>query len=460
MNNYFRLALILFLLATSLSSYSQSQDSVLNNATLENVVGYAMKHQPLIQQSVIDQETTNTTIKSKLADWYPQVNFNYNYLHNFQLQPSFASQLGGVFRLGVTNTSLGQFAVTQNIFNRDVMLASTTATNVRLNAQQTTSSRKIDLAVSVTKAFYDVLATQQQIKIGQGDIIRLRQSLKTAYDQYAGGLVDKIDYKRATITLSNTQAVLKSNQEALKYKIEYLKSLMGYPVGSQLNINYDTLQMENEIQLDIFNLLIIENRIDYKLLSTQRKLQEANLKYNQWSFLPTVALNGSYNLYYLGIAPGTVPATTSNPTGVGASNKLGDVYKNNYPYSLAMLTISLPIFQGGKRIANIKQQRWTLERLDWDVKNLKNNVNSQYAQTMAAYKANLITYQTLKQNVELAKEVYDIVQLQYKNGVKSYLEVITAETDYRTARINYFNALYAVLASKIDVQKALGQINY
>jgi outer membrane protein TolC len=98
--------------------------------------------------------------------------------------------------------------------------------------------------------------------------------------------------------------------------------------------------------------------------------------------------------------------------------------------------------------------------LDWDITNLKNTVNSQYAQTLAAYKSNLITYQTLKQNVELAKEVYDIIQLQYKTGVKSYLEVITAETDLRTARINYFNALYAVLSSKIDVQKALGQINY
>ncbi len=53
-----------------------------------------------------------------------------------------------------------------------------------------------------------------------------------------------------------------------------------------------------------------------------------------------------------------------------------------------------------------------------------------------------------------------MIQLQYKTGIKTYLEVITAETDLRNARINYFNSLYQVLASKIDVQKALGQINY
>lgn len=452
-----KISLTLLTSCLAASTLLAQQDSVLQSATLENVVAYALKHQPLIQQSVIDQETTNTTIRSKLADWYPQINFNYNYLHNFQLQPNYAAQIGGVFRFGVTNTSLAQFALTQNIFNRDVLLAAKTASDVRVNAQQTTSSRKIDLTVSVTKAFYDVLATQQQIKVGQGDVNRLKQSLKTAYDQYAGGLVDKIDYKRATITLSNTQAVLKSNQEALKFKTEYLKSLMGYPTGSPLNISYDTLQMENEIQLDTLQSVDYTQRIDYKLLSTQRKLQQANLRYNQWSFLPTVALNGSYNFYYLGL---TQVTNSSGTTSLAPSDKLGDVYKNSYPYSLAQLTVSVPIFQGGKRLANIKQQRWVLERLDWDVKNLKNTVNAQYAQTMAAYKANLVTYQTLKQNLELAKEVYDIVQLQYKNGVKSYLEVITAETDYRTARINYFNALYSVLSSKIDVQKALGQINY
>jgi outer membrane protein TolC len=62
--------------------------------------------------------------------------------------------------------------------------------------------------------------------------------------------------------------------------------------------------------------------------------------------------------------------------------------------------------------------------------------------------------------VELAKEVYDIIQLQYNNGVRTYLDVTVAESDLRTTRINYFNSLYQVLASKMDVLRALGQIDY
>ena len=49
-----------------------------------------------------------------------------------------------------------------------------------------------------------------------------------------------------------------------------------------------------------------------------------------------------------------------------------------------------------------------------------------------------------------------MVSLQYREGIKTYLDVIVAQSDLRTAELNYFNALFNVLASKIDLEKALG----
>ncbi|MEO7045344.1 MAG: TolC family protein, partial [Ferruginibacter sp.] len=119
-----------------------------------------------------------------------------------------------------------------------------------------------------------------------------------------------------------------------------------------------------------------------------------------------------------------------------------------------------PIFQGGKRKANLQAAELQLSKNDFDLVNIKNSVNAQYQQALAVYKGSLVNYLALKDNVDLAKEVYDVVQLQYRNGIKTYLEVVQSETDLRTSQINYYNALYQLLASKIDVQKALGQINY
>lgn len=415
------------------------KDTLLQEVTLKGAVDYAVVHQPQIQQSLIDQQLLETTIRSKLADWYPQINFNYNLQHNFIVQTTIIG--GNPVKLGVNNTSAGQFTFSQAIFNKDVMLASRTKADARLQARQITSNNKIELAADVAKAFYDVLSTQQQIKVSNTNIERIEQSLKDAFNQYKAGIADKIDYKRETITLNNARAVKRSNEELLKAKLETLKTLMGYPVAASLNIVYDSLQMEKEIVLDTLQQVSYASRIEYQLLETRQRLLQYNVKYNKWSYLPVISANGAYNLSY-------------------QNNNFTKLYGNNFPNSFAALTLSFPIFQGGKRKANLQAAQLDLERNSLDIVALKSQVNAAYSQALAIYKSNWETYQAVKQNLLLAKEVYDVLQLQYRSGIKAYLEVITSETDLRTAEINYYVSLFQLLASKIDVQKALGQIVY
>lgn len=422
-----------------LQAQQADSDSLLQEATLENVVRYAIKNQPAVQKALINEAVTETTIKGKLADWYPQLNAAYNLQHNFKVQTAVIG--GNPVKLGVDNVSAIQLTATQNIFNRDALLAAKTAGDVRTYARQNTGASKIDVAANVSKAFYDVLTTKQQIKTTSEDINRLERSLRDATYQYQAGITDKTDYKRATIALNNAKALLKSNEELLKAKIEYLKALMGYPVVSPLEIKYDTLQMENEIVLDTMQATNYSSRIEYQLLQTQYKLQQANLKYNKWSFIPNVSANGAYNFNY-------------------QNDQFSKLYNTNYPQSFVNLSVTVPLFQGGKRIQNIRNAELQLNLLETDMRDLRNNINAEYAQALASYKASLASYLALKENLNLAQEVYDVINLQYRSGVKTYLEVITSETDLRTARINYYNALYQLLSSKIDVQRALGEIKY
>ncbi|CAN5755739.1 TolC family protein [soil metagenome] len=433
-----RLIGIIIIISVALRSSAQN-DSLLQQATLENIVQYALQHQPLLKQSAIDEEITEQAIKSKLSEWYPQVNLAYNFQHNFQLQQTVFA--GNTVRIGTENTSSMQLTAMQNIFNRDVLLASRTADDVRKSIRQNTAGNKIDVAVTATKAFYDVLATSQQIKVAAETIIRLERSLKDATAQYTVGVADKTDYKRATIALNNAKASKAANEDLLKAKLEYLKTVIGYPTGNELNIIYDSLAMEKEIYTDTLQTVDYTKRIEYLQLSTQKKLQEANLKYTRWSYIPSLSAFGAYNLGY-------------------QDNSFSKLYNKSFPNSYAGITLSFPVFQGFKRTADIKQAELQVTRVDWDIISLQKNISAEYVQALASYKANFENYKALKENVDLAKEVYDVIQLQYKSGIKTYLEVITSETDLRSAQINYYNALYQVLASKTDVQKALGQINY
>lgn len=419
--------------------FMAAQDSLLKEVTLQQAVDYSLKFQPVIRQSLIDQQITEANIRSRLSDWYPQVNFNYNLQHNFVVQTAIIG--GNRVKLGVENVSSAQFTISQSIFNRDVLMASRTRSQVRQQALQATISDKIDLAAAVSKAYYDVLSSIQQLKVSAENINRIERSLKDAYNQYQAGVTDKTDYKRASIALNNAVALKKTNEELLKAKLEYLKSLMGYPQTEVLNILFDSLQMEKEVYLDTLLEVDYSKRIEYRLLETQSSLLQANLRYARWSYLPSLSANGAYNLNYL-------------------NNEFGKLYDVNYPNSFAALTLSFPIFQGGRRKADIQSAQWQLERNRMDLISLKNNVNAEYSSALAAYKGNYATFIALRENLELAREVYDVIQLQYRSGIKTYLEVINSETDLRTAQINYYNSLYSLLASKIDVQKALGLINY
>jgi outer membrane protein TolC len=416
-----------------------SNDSLLESATLENIIQYTLAHQPAIQKSLLDERITKSQVNSRLADWYPQIGYNYNFQHNFQLQ--YASFAGQVIQLGTRNSSLQQFAYTQNILNPTLVFTATTASDVKKASAQVTAINKVDVVAQVSKAFYDVLLTQQQILVSNENITRLERSVKDTRAQYQSGIVDKTDYQRATILLNNAVALKKTNEETLKAKTEYLKSVMGYPTKANLALIYDSLQMEGGVTADVAQLVNYDNRPEYQLLQTQRQLQVGNLKYSKLAFLPSVQGFAAYNMNYL-------------------NNDAAKLYNTNYPNSYAGITIALPLVAGGKRWMNIRQAQWQLKKADWDITSMESNISAQYAQALAAYNSSLAAYNAVKENLDLARDVYNTIQLQYKSGVKTYLEVLIAESDLRTTQINYYNALYQVLSGKVDLQKATGQIKY
>lgn len=421
--------------ATFLSVRAQKQDSLLSEAGLETCVQYALTHQPAFQQSIIDQQIVNAEIKTRLADWYPQVGLDYTLQHYFKT-PKYSTT-----GISVQNFSSAYFGATQNIFNPDVLLASKTAGNVRMQSKQLTENDKIYLVLNVSKAFYDVLLSQQQINLVDQDITRLSRSVKDAYSQYQAGVVDKTDYKRAQISLNNAQAEKKQYEESLTAKFSVLKLLMGYPQEASFNLLYDSAKQESEIYIDTLQQVNYNNRIEYKILETQKSLLQSNLQYYKWSYLPSVSAFANYNLVY-------------------ANNNFGKLYSHDFPSSYAGLTLSFPIFQGGKRTWQIRGANLELDRLNYNFASLRDSIQSEYTQALATYKSYLNDYHVQHDNLDLANDVYNTIYLQYKAGVKTYLDVIIAESDLRTTQVNYLNALYQVLSSKLDVEKALGTLTY
>jgi outer membrane protein TolC len=333
-----------------LVSANAQQGSIPISKSLEECIVYAMAHQTNIRQSVINEQITEREIKIRLSDWYPQINFAGSYQYNFQKPTSIFNN--SAQQVGTRNIAGGYFGLNQTIFNRDVILAQQSAGDVRLNSRQNTASTRIDVVSNVSKAFYDLLLSQTQIVLLDTDIVLLQRSLKDAYNQYKGGLVDKTDYQRATISLNNARALRKTAEEQLKSRAAVLKLYMSYPVDSVLVVSYDSAAMLAEIlSVDTLQQVDANNRIEYQQLVTQKRLYQDNLKFYKWGFLPTVSAFGEYNLNYY-------------------SDQFNKMYQNNYPNSYAGLSVSIPIFTGTRRLQEVRIAKLQLEKLDYNFSSL------------------------------------------------------------------------------------------
>ena len=424
---------------------NQQKDSLSESASLPQCIAYALNNQAAYKQTVVDQKIADRTVKSAMAGWSPQVRTEYYLQHYFQIpttySKAFVAQGGtGFVQFGSPNNSYLLFQVDQTFFSSDLLLASKGAKYTRLQAAQNSESFQIALISDVSKAFYDVLLSQKQLSVLEDDVQRQQKLLKDTYNQYKSGVLDKLDYKRTTISLNNVLSQKKGVEESIKYKTTYLKQLIGYPAENTLSLKFDTAAMLQKTLIDTLQTLNFENRIEYKLLKTQLELQSLNARYYQWSILPTVTGLANYNFAY------------TNP-------EFNNLYNRNFSNSQASVRATMPLFQGGRRNQNLQRAKLQTQRVKLGMDYTKSQIQTQFDQSLGIYKSRLNEFKTQEENLKTAREVYQIVKLQYDEGIKPYLDVITSETDLRNSEMNYLNALYNVLSAKLDVQRSLGTLN-
>ncbi len=373
--------------------------------TLQQCIDFALEHQPALQQSLIKISIAKLTNSISLSGWLPQVNTASGLTHNFQLPTnSVVSSSGGSSnfeKTGVINTSTISVNATQTIFTPSLLYAFKTKGLYLDRAREVTDSTKIELVSSVSKSFYALLLTIKQVDALKQDTMRLFRSMKDAYHQYLGGIVDEADYQQAAITLNNSMAQLKQATENITTQYAILKQLMGYHPQKDFNISFDTTQMIDHLQVDTNKQLDYQKRIEYKQLLTVKKLQRHLISYYKWSYLPSLGAFYTYNFAF-------------------ENDTLPELFSHVYPNSYIGLTLSIPVFAGFARIHNLRKSKLQERLLDWGEVDLKSIIYSQYTSALATYKSNLYSLNLLKENEAMASRVYFIVNLQYREGIVPY----------------------------------------
>ena len=439
--------ILIFCLFSVISAKAQLTDS-LANFSLKEAIDYAQNHQSSILNASIDEEIAKNTVKRTIGIGLPQLNGNVNFQDFLKIPTNLLP--GEIFgkpgtqipaQFGVQYQSSFGLELNQLLFDGSYLVGLQATKTYKELSNKNLKRSRIETAVGVTKAYYSVLVSNEQLSLLDANMERLKKSLNDTKALFANGFVEKIDVDRLTVLNNNLETERGNVIRLLELNMNLLKFQMGMTIQSKLVLKDSIGSLQVAEFLAVKDTAAYQNRIEYSLLETQKKLNELDLKRYKSLFLPSLAAFG----------------TTSRSF---QSNDFLNLIDRSFPATIIGFRLSVPLLSGGVKAYQVRNAKLEVLKTENNLVNLKNGINLEVEQAQTIYRNGLKSLENQKRNMELAKEVLRVTKIKYEQGVGSSIEVTTAETSLKESQNNYINALYDLLINKVNVDRALGKITY
>jgi len=469
-----RLFLILLLTTAGIGAFAQQtapQPGAAHNFSLQDCINYAYQHQDTVKNAALDIKSAEYKVKETTGIGLPQISASASFQDYLKIPtilfPNFITPAvygvlidekvkngsgntitqvpngaGGYQSVSFTqkyNTGLG-VTLNQIIFDGSYLVGLKASKTYKELSQRSYTRSKIDARVNVTKAYYQVLVSDEQIRLLDADIKQLKQQVDQTVAQNKQGFVEQVDVQRIQVQYNNLLTSRENTVTLLALNYQLLKFQMGMPITEEIVLTdkLGDVNMTNSTA-DAGDTTFYHNRVEYNLTETNLKLNELDLKLKKSHFLPTLSAIGNSSLQF-------------------QNNSFSQLYSTSYPSTYVGLNLSVPIFSGGQRINQLRQSKIAVEKSQNDLDNLKNGILLQANSARATYLNSLRSLDNQKQNQQLAQEVLRVSKIKYQQGVGSSIEVTQAQTDLESADNQYIQALYNALVSKVDLDKAYGKL--
>lgn len=329
----------------------------------------------------------------------------------------------------------------QILFSSDYLVGLQAAKALMTLSEQGIKKSEIDVKVAVSKAYYGVLVNRFRAKLIDLNIERLQKLFNDTKAMNQAGFVEAIDVDRLEVTLNN----LISEQQKVKNMLGLaelaLKFQMNYDIAQPIMLADTIIVKELPLALNE-GKLDYNNRAEYSLLKSTEELNKLNIKRYKLSGLPTVAAYG--NLQY--------QAFDNRPQFKAYSGV------DWYRVTAVGVNMSVPLFTGGRGYYRKQMAVLNLQKTQNQIKNLEQAINLESKSASITYNNAVISINAQQKNLDLATKVLSVTKAKYEQGVGSNIEVLNAESSFKESQNNYFSALYDYYISKVDYDKAVGNI--
>jgi outer membrane protein len=430
------------------SAQQAATDTQRYNFTIQDCINYAYTHQDSVINAGLDIKSAEYKVKETIGIGLPQVKGtasfqDYLKIPTTLLPGQFFGQPEGTFvpvQFGVKYQSSFGINADQILFDGSYLVGLKASRTYKELSIRNQIRSKIEVNVNVTKAYYQVLVSNEQLRLLNANVAQLKQQMDETIARNKQGFVEKIDVDRITVQYNNLVTDRENTIRLLALNYQVLKFQMGMPIGYglQLKNKLEDIKLDESASLNN-DTSFYHSRIEYNLAETGVALKELDLKRQKSQYLPTLKLNGAYTSSY-------------------QNNSFSNLYKMNFPSSYVGLALEVPIFNGFQRKNQVKQSEISVLKSKNDLVNAKNGLMLQASQANVTYINGLQSLNNQKRNMNLAEDVLRVSKIKYQQGVGSSIEVTQAQTDLETADNKYIQGLYDALVSKVDLDKAYGRI--
>lgn len=296
----------------------------------------------------------------------------------------------------------------------------------------TLDTRRQELRLQITEAWYGVFIQQEQMRMADEKVARARELWAITQARASAGSVLPADVLRSELDLSNALSALELAQTQWDASRQTLSYLIGLPldqpfrlVGAPLpDIPASPLQ---QTEANRPELQVLRQRVE---LAALQHLQTAQ------AYKPKLDVYASAAVQHL-------------------SNNFS-IWQNWFPFSYIGLQAKVVLFDGHLRQRNEELARVQQELAQQELEKQAEAIAYEMASADQAIRQATLQWSKSQANLAASKQLYALERTRYAEGKIPYSELINTEYTVREAERNVLNTWYNYLIAKAKMEKATG----
>lgn len=285
---------------------------------------------------------------------------------------------------------------------------------------------KRQLILDIKTAYFQYLAAIAAVKIHESAVVLVNRNVAVNESMLKNGTSLPAQYLRSKSEAEQVKANLNSAQNQAANAQKYFNFLLNRDLAAPIDTNYSPFV--DSVNTD--TLTSISSREELKMVKQAMQINESVLQLNRLSRLPKV--NAFLDL------------------GSQATNWR---YNTNSQYYLVGVQLSVPIFQGFRTQATIRQSKMVIDQSMLNVDNTHRQLQLSAEIAQSELKTAIQNYLASREQLKSAQSYFNLIEKGYQQGVNAMIEFLDARNQLTAAQLQQNLRQFEVLIASAKVER-------